>query len=332
MGSFRLRKFPLQLCVAGIAAVAACVYGCGRSGAPQSDAEWRQDLEKWRAQHSVELQQPDGWLTLVALHFMGVGDNTFGADKSNRVRVPSGPAHVGALRLVKMQHFGTPGHEEWIVKGPTLLPPPGGFPKDFLVDGKPPVPGMDIRSDGGGPPSRMTTGSLLFTVIRRSDQYALRVKDSDAEARKNFHGEKWLDPNQAYVIQAHWTPYTPAKRMSVPTVINTKYDALCPGVAEFTVDGKTLRLEPVLEENQPNQLFFILKDTTSETNTYEAGRFLYTALPSHGLDQAGEIWLDFNRLENPPCAYSPYATCPLPPPQNKLSVALPVGELRYNSK
>lgn len=311
----------------------ACVcYGCGRSGAPpQNSAEWRNDLEKWRAQHAIELQKPDGWLSLVALHFLGLGDNSFGSDKTNRIRVPSGPAHVGVLHLERMAHFGTPGTrgEEWIVKGPILHPPKGGFPKDFLVDQKPPVPGMAIRADNGGPPSQMTTGTLIFTVIRRADQFALRVKDTEAEARKSFHGEKWFEPNQEYVVQARWTPYTPPKKISIPTVINTKFDAVSPGEAEFTLRGQTLKLQPVIEEGQPEQLFFILKDTTSADQSDGNGRFLYTALPSHGLDQAGELWLDFNHLENPPCAYSPYATCPLPPPQNRLPIALPVGELRY---
>lgn len=312
-------------------ALATLCAGCGRSTAPQSASDWRNDLEKWRAQHAVELQKPDGWLSLVALHFMGVGDNSFGSDKTNRIRVPSGPPHVGILHLERMAHFGAPGSrgEEWIVKGPMLQPPKGGFPKDFLVDGKQPVAGMAIRTDSGGPPGQMTTGSLMFTVIRRSDQYALRVKDSEAAARKNFHPLNWFEANQEYVVQAQWTPYTPPKKISVPTIINTKFDAICPGAAEFTIQGKNLKLEPVMEEGQPERLFFILRDTTSAEQSYDAGRFLYTPLPSHGLDQPGELWLDFNHLENPPCAYTPYATCPLPPPQNKLSIALPVGEQRY---
>jgi uncharacterized protein (DUF1684 family) len=89
-------------------------------------------------------------------------------------------------------------------------------------------------------------------------------------------------------------------------------------------------LEPVLEDPAATQLFFILRDTTSATTTYKACRFLYTVLPTHGVDRAGELWLDLNRLENPPCAYTPFATCPLPPPQNRLAIALPVGEKRYH--
>jgi uncharacterized protein len=103
-----------------------------------------------------------------------------------------------------------------------------------------------------------------------------------------------------------------------------------PGIAEFILDGKTYRLEPILEKPGDKQLFFIFRDLTSKTETYGAGRFLYTPLPDQGLAQPGDVELDFNRAENPPCAYTPYATCPLPLPQNRLQVAIPAGQQRYH--
>lgn len=117
--------------------------------------------------------------------------------------------------------------------------------------------------------------------------------------------------------------------MQIPTVLGTTVQDKIPGVAEFTIDGRTVRLEPIVEKEQ---LFFILRDTTSHSTTYGAGRFLYTDFPSNGLDKPGELWLDFNRLENPPCAYTAYATCPLPPEQNRLQVAIPAGEKRYHAE
>jgi uncharacterized protein (DUF1684 family) len=103
-----------------------------------------------------------------------------------------------------------------------------------------------------------------------------------------------------------------------------------PGSAEVTLNGKTYRLDPILEDPEVAKLFFVLRDKTSATTTYGACRFLYTGFPSQGLDKTGELVLDFNKLENPPCAYTPYATCPLPPPQNRLPISLPVGEQRYH--
>jgi hypothetical protein len=118
--------------------------------------------------------------------------------------------------------------------------------------------------------------------------------------------------------------------LDIPTVLGTTTHLPAPGAAEFTLNGQVLRLEPVLEDPNATELFFILRDATSKSTTYGSGRFLYSELPDHGLSQPGEVWLDFNRLVNPPCAFTPYATCPLPPAQNRLSVPIPAGEQRYH--
>ena len=118
--------------------------------------------------------------------------------------------------------------------------------------------------------------------------------------------------------------------LDIPTVLGTTTHMSAPGAVEFSLDGQVVRLDPVLEDPKSKDLFFIMRDATSKTKTYGAGRFLYTELPDHGVDQPGEVWLDFNKLVNPPCAFTAYATCPLPPPQNRLSVPIPAGEQRYH--
>jgi uncharacterized protein (DUF1684 family) len=210
-----------------------------------------------------------------------------------------------------------------------LQPPPEGFPKDLLVDGQP-AKEQVLLADDADKPSKFTIGTITIIVIHRGDRYALRVKDLQAATRTGFHGLHWYDPNANYRVHARWIPYNPPKVLDIPTVLGTTTHMPAPGVAEFTVDGKVLRLEPVLEDPKSTELFFIMRDATSKTTTYGAGRFLYTELPDHGLNQPGEIWLDFNRLFNPPCAFTAYATCPLPPPQNRLTVPIPAGELRYH--
>jgi uncharacterized protein (DUF1684 family) len=125
-------------------------------------------------------------------------------------------------------------------------------------------------------------------------------------------------------------PYSPAKTITLATLVGTSYDQPVPGAAEFTLAGKTFRVEPVLEDPAVAKLFFILRDTTSSSTTYPACRFLYTGFPTNGLEKSGELVLDFNRLENPPCAYTAFSTCPLPPLGNRLPIALPVGEKRYH--
>jgi uncharacterized protein (DUF1684 family) len=287
------------------------------SGAGEDQASWLHGLNDWRAKHAAEMDAPDGWLSLTGLNWLKEGDNSVGADAANQIRVAGGAAaHLGVLHL-----------EAGAVH---LLPPAGGFPAGFLVDQQPPQANGEVRIDSEHP-STFTAGSLTMLVIHRGDRFALRVKDAQAPARANFHGLKWFAPDQAYVVRGKWVPYNPPKTLSIATVIGTTVKYPAPGAVEFTLRGKTFRLEPVVEEEEPTHLFFIMRDLTSETSSYGAGRFLYTPLPDHGLTQPGELSVDFNHLENPPCAYSPYATCPLPPPQNRLPIALPVGEKKYHN-
>jgi len=307
------------------AQIAACVvmalfsqgaFAGAADKAPDDPAAWQHDLLAWRAQRATSLQAPEGWLSLVALGWLQDGDNTFGAAEDSRVQIAGKiPAHVGIVRLEKAML--------------RLLPPAEGFPKELLVDGQP-AKEQALLADDAEKPSKLTIGTITIIVIHRDDRYALRVKDLQAATRSGFHGLRWYEPNANYRVHAHWIPYNPPKELDIPTVLGTTTHMPAPGVAEFTVDGKVLRLEPVLEDPKSTDLFFIMRDATSKTTTYGAGRFLYTEFPDHGLSQPGEIWLDFNRLFNPPCAFTAYATCPLPPPQNRLSVPIPAGEQRYH--
>lgn len=298
-----------------IAWAACCIFA---SPVFPQDRSWRSELAAWRAQHAVELQKPDGWLALAGLEWLDAGDNTFGSAPDNKIHLPSGgPAHMGILHL-----SGTTV---------TLAPPPGGFPQGFLVDGKPVQPGelhTDPDRDKNNP--RMTIGGLNVYVVHRGQRFALRIKDAKSPTLVGFRGLKWYEPDPGYRVTAHWLPYVPPKSATLTTLIGTSYTQPVPGAAQFMLSGKKYQLEPVREDPVVAKLFFILRDTTSSTTTYGACRFLYTGFPTNGLDKAGELVLDFNRLENPPCAYTAYATCPLPPPQNRLKIPLPVGELRYH--
>jgi uncharacterized protein len=289
-------------------------------GSPASaqNGSWQRDLASWREQHVADLLKPDGWLSLAGLEWLQPGDNAFGAAPDNKIHVPPGNvAHLGVLRL-----------ENDTV---TLVPPPGGFPKELLLDGAPAksetlrvVPLKDKFSQ------HLTIGTLNMYVVRRDARFALRIKDSRSPALTGFHGLNWYEPTAEFRVTAKWIPYNPPKTVTLATLIGTTYDQPVPGAAEFNLSGKTYRLEPVLEDPEQPKIFFILRDTTSTTTTYAACRFLYTGFPTNGLDKPGELVLDFNHLENPPCAYTAFATCPLPPPGNRLPVALPVGEKRYH--
>ncbi len=281
-----------------------------RAGA---ESAWRNQLQAWRAQREREISAPDGWLTLVALDWLKPGVTSFGSAPGNQLRIPNAPDHIGLLTVAG--------------KTVQLLSPQGGFPADLTLDGKParegPLSADDLH------PSTLAWHTLTMVVLPRGGRYALRIKDTNAPARTSFHGLRWYPPNLDYAVEARWIPYTPPHTLHIPTIIGTTLDLPSPGVAEFTLAGKTLRLEPVLENPSDTALFFILRDTTSTTTTYQAARFLRAALPDRGLAQPGTLILDFNQLYNPPCAYTPYATCPLPPDQNRLPVAIEAGEQRY---
>lgn len=282
-----------------------------------SDTEsWRKDVLDWRTQHALDLQKPDGWLSLAGLEWLAPGQNSFGSAADNKVHVAGAPEHLGILEL-----------QDTTV---TLKEPPGGFPNDFLVAGAP-AKSQALRADLNSDKAavHMTIGTLNLYVIRRADRFALRVKDAQSEALRTFHALKWYEPDPRYRVEARWTAYNPPKTVTLITLAGTEDPQPVPGVAEFQLLGVTYRLEPVLEA-APDRLFFILRDTTSTSTTYGACRFLYTSLPSNGVDKEGTLTLDFNHLENPPCAYTSFSTCPLPPPGNRLQIALPVGEQRYH--
>ena len=162
------------------------------------------------------------------------GDNAFGsaADNSLVMKAPAAP-HMGTVRLSgeKLE----------------LLAPAGGFPKDLRVDGRAPSNPQALLSDSSGHPSRLTLATLTITIIHRGESYGLRIKDSQSPVRANFHGLKWYAPNIAYRVPAKWVPYNPPKKVMIPTVLGTEVESIVPGAAEFTLDGQTFRLEPMVE-------------------------------------------------------------------------------------
>src|SRR5882724_4048906 len=296
--------------------LSAVSFTFGAADSAATPDSWQRDLLAWREKRATNLQTPEGWLSLIGLEWLKEGENSVGSAADNKIQIAKAPAHLGVVHLEKGGAL-------------RLLAPSGGFPKDLQVDGHPALE-QALLADDSPNRSKLSLGGLTVIVIHRDERYGLRIKDAQAPTRVGFHGLRWYPPTAAYRVHAKWIPYNPPKMIDIPTILGTVSKLPAPGVAEFTIDGKLSRLEPVLEDPESKELFFIIRDTTSKTKTYGAGRFLYTEFPDHGLSQPGEIWLDFNQLVNPPCAFTPYATCPLPPIQNRLSVAIPAGEQRYH--
>ena len=227
-------------------------------------AVWLQQLDAWRAKRERELSAPSGWLTLVGLEWLKPGVNTFGTAADNRIRINAqAPDHIGMLTV-----SGS------VVQ---LLSPSGGFPPDLQIDGKPAREGTLSADDQK--PSTLTWHSLTMVVLPRGGRYALRTKDDKSPTRAAFHGLHWYAPDAHYRVTARWFPFTPPHIEKIPTIIGTTLDLPAPGIAEFTLDGKTLRLEPVIEGGEKDKLFFILRDETSHNISarfIEPSRLRYT--------------------------------------------------------
>jgi len=275
--------------------------------APSSsvDPQWKAELEEWRTEREAGLMEPDGWLALVGLHWLEPGENTVGGTETADVPLPSDAAPPEVATLIVADD------------GTVTLEPVEGA--GLEVDDRPAMRGF-LKSDAGGKPDIMTLGRLRFYLIDRDGALAVRVKDPEAPTRTAFKGLEWYAPDPAYRIEATFEPYDAPKEIPIPNVLGTESMSPSPGLLRFELGGAEHTLEPVARSaNEP--LFLIFRDATSADTTYGAGRFLMTPPPTDGV-----VVLDFNRAYNPPCAYTPYATCPLPPPSNWLPVPIAAGE------
>ena len=272
---------------------------------PAADSVYRAEIEKWRQQRETRLKAEDGWLAVAGLFWLDEGMNRFGSGPGNSIALPAGTAPPVAgtfeLRQGKVSVRVEPG-------------------VTVTAAGKP-VVDMELRSDDPGPPDVLKLGRVSLQVIARSGRYGIRMKDPESEARRTFAGLGWFPVRDDMRVVGRFVPWPSPRTIPIPNVLGQVNDLPSPGYAEFTAAGRKLRLEPVIEEPGAQELFFIFRDQTAGQETYPAGRFLYAPMPKDGA-----VVLDFNKAYSPPCAFTAYATCPLPPPQNRLPVRIEAGE------
>jgi uncharacterized protein len=207
----------------------------------------------------------------------------------------------------------------WLHPGANPIPLPNGKTAAFHLDaGKVTFENRLLKPDA----DTVKQGDVSLSPIERGGKIGIRVRDPNAETRRDFTGCKWFPASAQWRIDAKWVAYPKPKTISITNILGMKDEEPSPGYAEFTLNGKQLRLEPVTEDNE---LFFMFKDSTSGHITYGAGRFLYAAMP-----KTDRVELDFNKATNPPCAFTAFATCPLPPRQNVLPVPIEAGEKSYS--
>ena len=273
------------------------------------------EIEQWRATRVAKLTAPDGWLSLIGLEWLHEGANRVGSAADNDIVLKAGPAHLGTVtlaaggtvRIVLAKDSGATVDSKLVAEA-------------VLVD--------DMHVVDGAAPTTVHFGNASFYVIDRDNRRALRVKDGDADARRDFVGIDYFPIDPSWRIEADWVPFVPAHDLEIGTAIGTIDKVSVPGKAVFQRDGHTFELLPYQEE-PGGELFFVLADQTSGKQTYGAARFLYAALPAGGLAKPGKLVLDFNKAYNPPCAFTPFATCPLAPPENRLDIAVTAGEKNY---
>ena len=273
----------------------------------QAQTDYTREIEKWRSEREANLKKETGWLTVAGLFWLREGNNTVGAGEKFDVRLTDN---------FKAGKFGQIQFE----KGKATLTVESGV--EAQSDGNPITAPVALTSDEKGKPTEIRIGTQTFFLIKREERYGIRLKDSNSPARRNFAGLHWFPVDESYKVTARLEPGTETKELKVPNVLGGFFKMKSPGRLTFTFKGQEQSLQAVEEED--GSLFLIFGDQSNETETYKAGRFLYAEKPVNG-----ETVLDFNKAENPPCAFTPYATCPLPPAGNKLAVAISAGEKAY---
>ncbi len=286
------------------AVVAAFCCGCK----PTVDPAYVKEVDAWHQDRIERLEADEGWLTLAGLFWLNEGANTIGTDKSSdivfRDVFPAGAAPAKICTVV-------------LEGGALRLTVENGV--DVRIDGKP-VQRAELKSDADESPTKLRLDALTFYVIKRGDRFGIRLKDRNSKVRRAFQGIDRYAVDPSWRVEARFEPHPEGHTLEVPTIIGGTETERSPGAVIFERNGVTLRLEAVQSEGS-DELFYVFADQTNGKETYGAGRFLYSDPP-----EGGKVRLDFNKAYNPPCAFTPYATCPLPPKGNRLAVRVEAGE------
>ena len=300
-GSFLCAALIVSLCIPSFVADRVEAAPGGRG-----DADYAAEIKDWRQAREERLTGDGGWLSVAGLFWLEEGVSRIGSDPSCEVRLPEGsaPELVGTL---------TRDGASITVRIEPGVP--------ATIDGQP-VDSHPMRPDSSGSPDLLELEDLTMYVIERGGRYGIRLKDRNSRMRREFRGLHWYPVRSTHRIEGRLVPYEQPKEIPIPTVLETTESMTSPGYVVFMIGETEVRLDPVLEGS--DRLWFIFSDGTSGRDTYPGGRYLKSALPVDG-----RVVLDFNLAYNPPCAYTPFATCPIPPSQNRLQIPIEAGELNY---
>lgn len=267
--------------------------------------DYAQELAKWRTDREEGLKRDNGWLSVAGLYWLPEGETAFTISPDGDLRLPQKDATRATGFFVRH------GFDVSLRLGDN---------SPLTLNGKP-APAGKLKDDSEGRADSLNLGPITLRLIRRAARVGVRIYDLNAPSRKEFTGLKWFGPDPKYRVVAKFVAYPKPKQLPIANIIGDTNMVPNPGYAEFTLNGKKVRLEA---QDEGDTYFFNFRDKTTGVTTYPAGRFLDAPKPVNGT-----IELDFNRAYNPPCAFTGFATCPLPPKQNFLPIAIPAGEKSY---
>lgn len=311
ISSFFARTFTISL----LATLSLSLGACHKTAAPPppapvfDESAYKKEIETWQQDRLATLTKHDGWLTVIGLYWLKEGENKFGSDAAAPIRLPRDRAALIAGTL-------------WLENGKVRMT---SHPAIEITANGSPVTALDLRDDTEpGGPTVLRFGTLIMNVIKRGDRMGVRVKDSDSLTRREFKGLDYYPVDLKWRIEARFEPYLPPKIIPITNVLGMTDNETSTGALVFDIDGTTYRVDPILEKGETD-LFVIISDGTTGKETYGAGRYLYVSPP----DNNGKVVIDFNKAYSPPCAFTNYATCPLPPQQNRLPFRIEAGEKKY---
>ncbi|MEW5870573.1 MAG: DUF1684 domain-containing protein [Chloroflexota bacterium] len=273
-----------------------------------SASSYLTDIQAWRRQYAENLASPDGWLAVSGLFWLQEGENLFGSDPSSQITLPEGsaPAQAGVFTLRE---------------GQVTLQCAKGVQMTLNDQ---PITKTEIALSEYGSSEWIVLNDLKISVIQRGTRLGVRIFDKNNPSLKYFVYLRWFPVQEPYRIQARFVSHSEPVSIQTVNVLGDPLEMNCPGYAEFELQGETCRLSPI--ETDDGRLWFMFLDATSGKETYSGGRYMTSTAPEEGL-----VTLDFNKAHNPPCAYTDFATCPLPPPNNHLPVVIKAGELQFRT-
>lgn len=278
----------------------------GNAAADAARQAYQQEIFDWRAERVQRLQKPDGWLSLVGMHWIDVGSTRVGTGPTNGTRLTIGPEKLGLITVTKDRKV-------------SFMPESGVA---VTIDGATTTGRASLVPDSVDKPTVVgfNQGDASFIVIERGGRFALRVRNANAVTLVGFTGIDYFDIDPGFRFNAKFTAHEPGKKIEIVNILSMIEPMDNPGTVTFEKDGKSYTLEAVDEGD--HRLFLIYADRTSGHESYPAARFLYAEYP--GAD--GNTIVDFNKGYNPPCAFTAFSTCPMPPPSNRLDLRIAAGE------